>query len=525
MTPAHLIHQTQYTQPALFALEYALAQLWSAWGVVPDIVLGHSVGEYAAACVAGVMTLEDGLALIAERARLMQSVHRPGKMAVVFADRDRVANELGDGSAVIAVLNGPDNTVISGESDAVDRLAAKFAADGVQVKTLNVSHAFHSPLMDEMLDEFERFANSLELHAPRVPLAANLTGKLMAERPSARYWRDHLRNTVQFADGMNRVAEAGPAMVIEIGPTASLLGMGKRCVPGLDAAWLPSLRQGQDDWQVLASSVAEYYVRGGQIDWRAWDKPWQRRRVSLPNYPFQRSRCWYALDPARRRTFAQDGEAASDVGDLGRTAAAASDGTTRHALLGARLSTVWTNTLYETRLASKSPPYLADHEVQGSVVVPAAAYVEQGLAAAEQLFGSGQHGLANVVIQQAMFLPEGSRRRVQVSVSPESAGEATFETHGRPVEDETASSSWTMHATGMLVHESKSFARITPAEAGSPGQLSPREVELDDVRRRATLRTSHDEFYKLMAERGLHTGHRSKCFTRCIEAPMPPWPA
>ena len=296
--PQALIHQTEFTQPALFALEYALAELWQSWGVVPDIVLGHSVGEYAAACVAGVMSLEDGLALIAERARLMQSVKRHGKMAVVFAPPEKIAAALAKhgGQVVIAVLNGPENTVVSGEADAVEALAAELAAAGIQTKLLNVSHAFHSPLMDEMLDEFEEFAAGIEFQAPQVPLAANLTGRLMTEAPTPRYWRDHLRNTVRFAEGMARVAEAAPTAIVEIGPTASLLGMGRRCVPELETAWLPSLRQGQDDWQTLAASVAEYYVRGGQIDWRAWDEPWPRRRVRVPNYPFERSRHWITLD-------------------------------------------------------------------------------------------------------------------------------------------------------------------------------------------------------------------------------------
>src|SRR5262249_47878803 len=160
----------------------------------------------------------------------------------------------------VAVLNGPENTVVSGEADAVDAVVDKFEAAGVQVKPLNVSHAFHSPLMDEMLDEFETFSSRIEVHAPHLPIAANLTGPLMTAAPTAQYWRDHLRNTVQFAEGMARVAEAAPTMIVEIGPTASLLGMGRRCLPELDAAWLPSLRQGQDDWQVLAASVGEYYV-------------------------------------------------------------------------------------------------------------------------------------------------------------------------------------------------------------------------------------------------------------------------
>jgi acyl transferase domain-containing protein/thioesterase domain-containing protein/acyl carrier protein len=480
------VHQTQYTQPALFSIEYALAELWASWGVLPDIVLGHSVGEYAAAVVAGVMSLEDGLRLIAERARLMQSVKRPGKMAVVFATREQVAQaiEAVGGEVVIAVINGPENIVISGAADAVEAVSAKLVGDGVQVKPLNVSHAFHSPLMDEMLDEFEAFAAKIEYEKPHVPLTANLTGQLM-KAPTAHYWRDHLRNTVQFAAGMARIAESRPAIIIEMGPTASLLGMGRRCEPELTAAWLPSLREGQDDWQVIAGSLSEYYVRGGRVDWRGWDQPWQRKRVLLPNYPFQKSRHWFTLDPALRRLGSGGPSfAVGTTGDLKQT----------HPLLGPSLSTVWANKLFESRLSAQSPAYLVDHQVQGSAVTPAAAYIEQGLAAADQVFGPGNHGLANITIQQAMFLPEGVRRRVEVSIAPESGGEATFETYSRP-EDSGAAAAWTMHARGSVVHESSA------AEVGGVEY-----IDLVAARSRAVTILSRSEFYDVMAERGLAYG-------------------
>jgi len=488
--PSALIHQTRYTQPALFALEFALAELWKSWGVTPDIVLGHSVGEYSAACVAGVMGIEDGLRLIAERARLMQEVRRRGKMAVVFAPVEEVEKRLArtSGELVIAVINGPENTVVSGDAGAVDALVTHLEAEGTQVKPLNVSHAFHSPLMDEMLEEFEQFAASIQYRPPRVPIAANLTGQLMTQAPTARYWRDHLRNAVQFAAGMSRVAEAEPAVVIEIGPTASLLGMGRRCVPKLDAAWLPSLRQGQDDWSVICASVSEYYVRGGQIDWRGWDQPWHRQRLLLPTYPFQRSRHWYTLDPARRRVFVEGGD--SDA-----LAGLASGAKSIHPLLGAKLSTVWINTLFENSLGARSPAYLADHVVQGSPVTPAAVYVEQALAAAEQLFGPGRHGLANLVIQQAMFLREGSRRRVQLSLTPESGGESTFEVYSLPANEDQRAGTWTMHAAGSLLHESCH---------GGVDVLT--HVDLHIVRQQATHITLRDAFYQLMAERGLAYG-------------------
>jgi acyl transferase domain-containing protein/NADPH:quinone reductase-like Zn-dependent oxidoreductase/thioesterase domain-containing protein/NAD(P)-dependent dehydrogenase (short-subunit alcohol dehydrogenase family)/acyl carrier protein len=482
--PQALVHQTEFTQPALFALEYALSELWQSWGVAPDIVLGHSVGEYAAACVAGVMSLEDGLALIAERARLMQSVKRRGKMAVVFAAPEKIMPALAkhNGKVVIAVLNGPENTVVSGEASAVELVAAELTEAGIQTKLLNVSHAFHSPLMDEMLDEFEQFAAGIEYQTPQVPLAANLTGRLMTEAPTPRYWRDHLRNSVRFVEGMARVAEAAPSAIIEIGPTASLLGMGRRCVPELAAAWLPSLRQGQDDWQTLASSVGEFYVRGGQIDWRAWDEPWPRRRLSVPNYPFERSRQWITLDPSTRRSFGGDGERASARGE-----------SSGNPLLGTRLSTVWTNALFEASLSARTPAYLVDHQVQGSPVVPAAAYVEQALAAADQVFGPGRHEVASLVIQQAMFLPEGTRRRAQFSVAPESGGEAMFEAYSRPSDSENAAAPWQMHAGGALVHESHDAA-------------APDRFDLAAVRAKVIGITPHEEFYDLMAKRGLVYG-------------------
>jgi acyl transferase domain-containing protein/thioesterase domain-containing protein/acyl carrier protein len=493
---ASRINETKYTQPALFAVEYALAELWASWGVLPDVVLGHSVGEYAAACVAGIMSADDGVRLIAERARLMQGARRAGKMAVVFASRERVAKEIEKrgGEVVIAVINGPENTVISGEAAAVDALSATLSADAVQVKPLNVSHAFHSPLMDEMLDEFEAFAQTIEYHPPQVPLASNLTGKLMTEAPTARYWRDHLRNAVQFAAGMSRVAEARPAIIIEMGPTASLLGMGRRCKPDLQAAWLPSLREGQDDWQVIAGSVGEYYVRGGRIDWRGWDQSWQRCRLLLPNYPFQRSRQWFTFDQSRRRLFGDDSSAVAQP----------TGGVSGHSLLGAQLSTVWANKLFEARLSANSPAFLTDHQVQGSVVTPAAAYIEQGLAAAQQVFGPGQHGLANLVIQQAMFLPEGVRRRVQVSISPESGGEATFETYSRPEGENGESAPWAMHARGSVVHESRALDRKSTERSSSAGQFD--RIDLYAVRDRAVTILSRDAFYDLMAERSLSYG-------------------
>lgn len=300
------IDETAFTQPALFAFEYAMAKLWMSWGIVPDFVLGHSVGEYVAACIAGAMSLPDGLRLIAERARLMQALPPGGSMAAVMAGRDAVAPLLEPykDRVSIAAANGPKNTVISGAGDAVDEVLKALEATGVAGKKLVVSHAFHSPLMEPMLDEFESAAARMQFDAPRIPVISNLTGRLVdaSFRYDAAYWRDHVRQAVQFADGMNALSEAGVQVLLEVGPQPVLIGMGKKCVSKNGLVWVPSLKKGQDEWSSVADGVAELYVRGARIDWKEFYRGAQPARLALPTYPFERKRHW--LDVPRRHVSA-----------------------------------------------------------------------------------------------------------------------------------------------------------------------------------------------------------------------------
>ncbi|HAX70809.1 MAG TPA: hypothetical protein DCY14_14450 [Anaerolineae bacterium] len=297
------IHQTQYTQPALFAFEYALAQMWLSWGITPHAVLGHSVGEYVAACIAGVFTLEDGLRLIAARARLMGSLPQNGTMAAIFADASRVADAVKPHAdkVSIAAVNGPDNTVISGEKTALQAVLEVLSHQGISSKPLTVSHAFHSPLMDSILDEFESAAKRVTYSAPRILLTSNLTGGILSaeQTPNARYWREHIRAEVKFSAGMTSLAELGIDAFIEIGPAPVLLGMGKRCLSESTSAWLPSLRQNQDDWQILLDSLGKLYLQGADVNWAGFDEGYIRRKVSLPNTPFDRQRYW--LEPSNKK--------------------------------------------------------------------------------------------------------------------------------------------------------------------------------------------------------------------------------
>ena len=320
----NLLHQTCYTQPALFAIEYALAELWKSWGVKPNVVLGHSVGEYVAACVAGMFSMEDGLKLIAARGRLMQALHQNGAMTALFVEEEKAAAALigYEDRVSIAASNGPSNVVISGERAAVDAIVKKFEAAGVKSKSLNVSHAFHSPLMEPMLDEFERVVREIKFTQPRIPLISNLTARLLKienrewklddrelkiedhdpqstiYNPQSSifnprtYYRRHAREAVRFAESMRTLRALGYEHFVEIGPNPVLLGMGQQCLPEGYGSWISSLRAGQDDDVHILKSLAQLYTSGVEIDWKNFHHAAPGRRIALPTYPFQRERHW-----------------------------------------------------------------------------------------------------------------------------------------------------------------------------------------------------------------------------------------
>ena len=295
-TSAHgELDRTVYTQPALFALEYALYELWKSWCVLPTAVMGHGVGEYVAACVAGVFSLEDGLGLISQRARLMQQTSDQGAMAAVFADEALVTSAIAEhaGECSIAALNCPDETVISGSRQAVAAVLAALGARGVRSKELRVSHAFHSPLIEPILADFERIAGAVRYHPPQLTLISNVTGEpATGEIATARYWVGHMRQSVRFAAGIGALRQRDCGVFLELGPAATLAGMGRRCVPEDETTWLTSLKPDGEDWQQILRSLGELYTRGVPVDWRGFDRDRVRRRLHLPTYPWQRRRYW-----------------------------------------------------------------------------------------------------------------------------------------------------------------------------------------------------------------------------------------
>ena len=313
----HLLHQTANTQPALFALEYAISQLWRSWGVEPSAVIGHGVGEYVAACLAGIFTLEEGLRIVAERGRMMQELSAKGMMVEVFAAEEQVraAIQPHDTTVSIAAINSPRNIVISGENRAVRTVVAELEQKGINTRQLNVSHAFHSFLMEPMLDDFAACARQIRFQAPGIPLISNLTGTVFnhAESGNYEYWRRHARETTRFADGMRTLYERGYRLFLEIGPHPTLCGLGQDCISDDTVLWLPSLKLGCDDWQQMLESLAQLYVRGAKVNWHGFDRDYVRCKVSLPTYPFQREHYWFDDDEADRQIHWWEGAAAAGL--------------------------------------------------------------------------------------------------------------------------------------------------------------------------------------------------------------------
>lgn len=479
-----LIDNTAYTQPALFSIEYALARLWSSWGIEPAAVMGHSVGEYVAACVAGVFTLEDGLRLIAHRARLMQALPEGGAMAAIAGAPESVrsAIETAGARVDIAALNGPENVVVSGAADAVDKVVKEFDNKGVKATRLKVSHAFHSYLMDDMLAEFEREARAIRYHIPRIRMISNVTGKQIgAEIACAQYWVDHVRMPVQFAAGVDTLRQLGHDLLVEIGPTPVLLGM---AVTHTDAAGarLPSLRRGMDDWRQLLHSAAELYVRGAPIKWQEVDRGHAYRHITLPTYPFQRQRYWVPTGNNMEAT----------------TAVAASgllQGQPSNPLLGERFPLAGTDeSRFTSRLSKGTPAFIDDHQVYGVTVVPATGYLEMASSAIAGVSGSERYALANVAFQKALILEPDAPRIVQTILQRRDGHGYQFQIFSRAeqIGADNAETAWQLHVSGEAIG--------TADDTGRDAQ------DIPALQRRLADEIPVAEYYRTSSARGLAYG-------------------
>ena len=414
-----MVHQTRYTQPALFAIEYGLVRVWEDLGIRPDCVMGHSIGQYTAAAVANVMDWQDALRLVAHRGRLMNGLPAGGRMEVIFGTRQTcldLIEQLGIGDVVsVAAENGPSNTVVAGDGEAMEQLCRRCDADELQRQSLQVSHAFHSPLMDPILDEFRSIATDIEMRTPETDFICNVTGERLVSAPDADYWCQHIREAVRFATGIQTLASAKVDVLLECGPSPVLIGMARRCDAELPQADAHSLRKSKDDVATFLSAAGALHVAGLDVDWNTLTKRSAEtnntdpgaaaplpRRIRLPTYPFEKSRCW--LDPtspeALRPIYTADLVGGSPV----------------HPLLGSALPTPLSGRVFRASLSTRRTPFLADHVVQGSISFPGAGFIEMALAAGHQRYRSGGFQIQDLTIDQALFLKEQEAKDCQTVI-------------------------------------------------------------------------------------------------------------
>lgn len=434
---AALLNRTDFTQPALFALEVALWRLWDSWGVKSDLLLGHSIGELAAAHVAGVFDLADVCRLVAARGRLMQALPKGGAMASLEANGIEIqaAIELLDLTARVAIagLNAPQQTVVSGDADSIDKIVAHFAKEQRKAKRLEVSHAFHSHLMDGMLTEFRAVAETIQYAPPRIPLVSSLTGMLAeaGESTWAEYWVRQAREAVRFNEGMQTLHEQGANAFLELGPQPVLSGLGAACLADDGpVSWVASLRSGKDEVSVMQRSLAELHVLGAQVNWRGYFEPFGANRVALPSYAFQRERFWFEPPPKR------------EIG-AGLT-------NTQHLLLGGGVQVAGTEMMmFTTVVSNEEPVWVKEHQVMDSVLMPGTAFFE-AMRAAGNASNNGAWDVSDVIILAPMVLSAGVPVRMQVTVGLQSGGSRLVQVYSSP-ESDGDDGDWQLHAEAKLV--------------------------------------------------------------------------
>ncbi len=460
---AELLNRTEFTQPALFAIELALFRLLEPLGPKPDYLCGHSIGELAAAHLAGVLSLQDAAKLICARGALMGALPEGGAMVAIEASEAEVAKAIvgKEAELSLAAVNGPASIVISGEEKAALEVQSHFEAKGNRTKRLTVSHAFHSPLIEPMLQDFAEVAKSLDYHQPQIPILSNLTGEVLSpeQAQDPDYWVAQVRGAVRFADSVATLQSQGTTTYLELGPDPVLTAMATSCLPaGSEATLTPTLRSGRGEAEAIGGALSCAHVNGAKLDWAGLYPGAQR--VALPTYPFQRERFWLSAS-------------SNGAGDLGAAGLREID----HPLLSAAIEDPGSERLTLTgRLSLSTHPWLADHAVLDTVILPGTAFVELALSAGAQV---GAETIEELTLQAPLILSESTSVSLQVAVGvPDDQGQREISIHSRSeAQAEDGAGEWALHATGTLSAE----APVTPEPLSSWPPAGAEPIEVSDL--------------------------------------------
>ncbi|MER5495547.1 beta-ketoacyl synthase N-terminal-like domain-containing protein, partial [Streptomyces sp. NPDC002490] len=468
---AALLDRTEYAQPGLFAIEVSLYRLLESWGTLPDVVMGHSIGEIAAAHVAGVLSLADACALVAARGRLMQALPEGGAMVAVRASEDEVSPLLAEEPEVdLAAVNGPGAVVLSGSEAAVTRIADRLGAEGRKTSRLKVSHAFHSGLMEPMLDDFRRVLEGLSFGEPRLAVISTVTGESATDEDlrTVGYWLRHVSGAVRFGDGVRTAVERGVTRFLEVGPDGVLTGLAQTCLEETEGAerperlarfvCVPLLRKGRPEARSLLTGLGRHHASGGEVAWPAVFEGTGARPVELPTYAFQRRSFWE-----------QEPDGQGDPESIGL-------GAVDHPLLGAAVALADSRGhVFTGRLSAQTQPWLADHVVGGAIFFPGTGFVELAVRAGDQV-GCGV--VEELTLEAPLVLPERGGVQVQIVVgAPEAdSRRRSVRVYSRS-EDAAGEESWTRHGSGTLVDAARGASAAFDLGVWPPAGAEPVTVE------------------------------------------------
>lgn len=476
------LHEIDVIQPALFALQVALAGLWRSWGIEPQAVVGHSMGEVAAAYVAGALSLDDAARVICRRSRLVKRTIGQGVMAAVELSMEAARRALAgcEDRVSMAVSNGPTSTVLSGDPAALEAIVERLQSQDIFCRMVKVDFASHSPQMDPLRAELLQALEGLDPRPASVPIYSTVTGKVSDGLEfAALYWARNLREPVLFWTAVQQLLEDGHDIFLEISAHPILLSSIQQGFHhlGHEGAVLPSLRREEDERTVMLGSLGTLYALGYPVNWSR-SYPRGGRCVRLPVYPWQRERCWLEIAPKDTDYHCQQ--------------------TTRspgkHPLLGRHFASAHPggSHFWEVTLDKRSLPYLDDHRIQGVAVLPASAYLEMALAAAVEVFGEQSFALKDVEFNRALFLPESGSRTIQLILAPGADGSASFHIYSLPAEQ--AGHSWTLHATG----------KACPLVDDTPPVLG--QETLAELQTRCSEQISGQDYYQRLRESGIDYG-------------------